>query len=201
MRALVVEPVVLEGRWIRLEPLDLSHAADLVACCDEDIHQFFVTTRPLSTGVEDMASYIQMRQSMAQSQSFAVIWLETGKAIGCTSYMDIRASQLGLEIGMTWYAKAFQQTPVNPEAKLLLLRHAFEVLGCERVQLKTDIRNVQSQAAIEKLGAKKEGILRRHRNMPFGMSDTVMYSILPDEWPAVERGLQARLEIFSNKCR
>jgi RimJ/RimL family protein N-acetyltransferase len=108
--------------------------------------------------------------------------------------MDIRPKHMGLEIGTTWIGRAHQGTKVNPESKLLLLAHAFERLGCERVQLKTDGRNLQSQHAIEKLGAVKEGVLRKHMIMPDGfVRDTVMYSIVAAEWPDVKRGLEARL--------
>jgi RimJ/RimL family protein N-acetyltransferase len=195
VRSILVEPVVLTGRFVRLEPLDLHHASGLAQNLTADIHEFFQTVRPEGASIPEVEEYIRRRQAMPAQLSFAVIELSSGQAVGCTSYLDIRPTQLGLEIGMTWYGKRFQRTAVNPECKLLLLRHAFEVLGCERVQLKTDSRNLQSQAAIEKLGAAKEGVLRNHRYMPLDVvSDTVMYSIVPSEWPQVERGLISRLE-------
>ncbi len=111
-----------------------------------------------------------------------------------TSYLDIRPQDRALEIGFTWVAKPYQATAVNPECKYLLLRHAFEEQGAVRVQLKTDLRNLQSQAAIAKLGAVREGVLRKHMVMPDGhVRDTVMYSVTNDEWPAVRRRLEERL--------
>ena len=111
-----------------------------------------------------------------------------------TTYLDIRAPHDGLEIGWTWYAEEHRGTRVNPECKLLMLTHAFEMLKCVRVQLKCDERNMQSQRAIEKLGAKREGVLRRHGILPDGfVRNTVMYSIIDSEWPTVRSGLKARL--------
>ena len=111
-----------------------------------------------------------------------------------TSYLDIRPRDLGVEIGFTWIAASCQRTAVNPESKYLLLRHAFDDQKAQRVQLKTDLRNVQSQKALEKLGAVREGVLRKHMMRPDGhLRDTVMYSIIAEEWPQVCAGLEARL--------
>jgi RimJ/RimL family protein N-acetyltransferase len=111
-----------------------------------------------------------------------------------TGYLEIRPAHRGLEIGRTWIGRAFQGTRVNPESKLLLLRHAFEDLGAARVQLKTDVRNLQSQRAIEKLGAVKEGVLRRYQMRSNGfIRDTMVFSIIAEEWPAVKAGLERRL--------
>jgi RimJ/RimL family protein N-acetyltransferase len=125
---------------------------------------------------------------------FSVVLKESGQPVGSTSYFDIRSAHRGLEIGYTWYAVPYQGTQVNPENKYLLLRHAFETLGAIRVQLKTDKRNLRSQAAIAKLGAKLEGTLRKHSIMEDGyIRDTVMFSITDEEWPGVKAGLEARL--------
>ena len=125
---------------------------------------------------------------------FAQVLIESGRAIGGTTYMDIQHANRGVEIGSTWIGRAHHGTRVNPEAKYLLLRHAFEEQGAIRVQLKTDSRNLQSQRAIEKLGAVKEGILRNHMIMPDGhYRHTVMYSLTDDEWPAAKARLEARL--------
>jgi RimJ/RimL family protein N-acetyltransferase len=114
--------------------------------------------------------------------------------VGTTSYFDIRPEHRGLEIGYTWLGKAYQGTHINPENKYLLLRHAFETLGAIRVQLKTDRRNLQSQAAIAKLGAKLEGTLRKHSIMEDGyIRDAVMFSVIDLEWPEVKAGLERRL--------
>jgi RimJ/RimL family protein N-acetyltransferase len=119
---------------------------------------------------------------------------ETGQAVGVTSYLDIRAKDRGLEIGFTWLARQHQGSRVNPECKFLLLRHAFDGLAAVRVQLKTDSRNLQSQRAIEKLGAVREGVLRKQMVMPDGyVRDTVMYSVTHDEWPRVRELLAERL--------
>jgi RimJ/RimL family protein N-acetyltransferase len=120
-----------------------------------------------------------------------VISLESRKAIGCTRYLDIHPEHRNLEIGGTWYGAPYQGTGVNSEAKYLLLRHAFETLGCIRVQLKTDLRNLRSQRAIERIGAKREGLLREHMILPDGtIRSSVYYSILVSEWPEVKVRLE-----------
>jgi RimJ/RimL family protein N-acetyltransferase len=127
---------------------------------------------------------------------FAVIHLATGRVAGATRYMDIRPEHRGLEIGGTWYGTDFQRTAVNTECKYLLLRHAFEVLGCIRVQLKTDSRNERSQRAIERIGAVREGVLRNHMIMPDGVyRHSVYYSVLDAEWAGVKRRLEQMLTV------
>lgn len=117
-----------------------------------------------------------------------------GEAVGSSTFLDLRPAHRGLEIGFTWIAPAWRGTFVNPEAKLLMLRHAFETLGCLRVQLKCDARNARSAAAIAKLGAVFEGRLRRHMTMPDGyVRDTLMFSVTDEEWPQVRAGLERRL--------
>lgn len=191
---LLVEPVTLDGRRVRLEPASPKHARDLAALAEPEVFRFFAGPRPLSPTPEGVEAFIQAAWAMSDVRIFAIVLKETGKAVGTTSYLDVRPAHRGLEIGMTWIGRPYQGSYVNPECKLLLLEHAFERLGCIRVQLKTDRRNVQSQAAIEKLGAAKEGILRNHIVMPDGyFRDTVYYSILPDEWPAIRAGLERRL--------
>jgi RimJ/RimL family protein N-acetyltransferase len=188
-----VQPVVLEGRVVRLEPVDMRHVESLSKNADPEIFRYFASLQPSSVSCDGMAEFVRRSRDMPNMLPFATVLRETDEAIGMTSYMDIRAEHLGLEIGFTWVARAFQGTRVNPECKLLLLRHAFDVLGCERVQLKTDARNVQSQAALRKLGATYEGTLRKHIRMPDGyMRDTVMYSVIRSEWPDVERRLSSR---------
>ena len=126
---------------------------------------------------------------------FTVIHLESKSAIGCTRYLNIDTLDRSLEIGGTWYGLDFQGTMVNTECKYLLMKHAFEVLGCVRVWFKTDSRNVHSQRALERLGVVKEGVLRNHMILPDGyIRDSVVYSVLPNEWPEVKRMLEARLE-------
>ncbi len=192
-----VQPVVLEGRFVRLEPAKASHAESLAKYGDKEIFQFFMTGAPSTPDAAGFAQYIETCRAMPNVVPFTMVKQDTSEAIGMSSYLDIRPTHLGVEIGMTWIGRPFQGTAVNPEAKLLMLTHAFEVLGCERVQLKTDGRNFQSQAAIEKLGAQKEGVLRSHAQMFDGyIRDTVMYSILPGEWAAVKAGLEKRLAAF-----
>lgn len=189
-----VEPVVLEGRVVRLEPLEERHAADLSRHAVPEIFRYMAIAMPTGQSVEDLVAYIGLIRDMPNVQGFAIVLRESGEAVGVTTYLDIRPPHRGLEIGMTWVSREHQGTVVNPECKLLLLSHAFEDLGCVRVQLKTDGRNLQSQAAIEKLGAKKEGVLRKHMIMPDGfVRDTVMYSILAEEWPAARGRLLDRI--------
>jgi RimJ/RimL family protein N-acetyltransferase len=150
-----------------------------------------------------MAAHI--RESIAcrptgATYPFAVIHLPTGRAVGSTSYLDIQPQNRALEIGGTWYAPPFQRTGVNTECKFLLLQHAFEQLGCLRVQFKTDLRNERSQRALERIGAMKEGLLRKNLTMPDGYQrSSVVYSILDDEWPAVRARLERMLSYQTNR--
>jgi len=193
-----VEPVTLMGKVVRLEPLSLAHVADLCEVgLDDDIWRYMLygwvrTPQDMQRWVESMLAL----QEKGTDLPFAVIHLAGNRAIGATRYLEIRPADRGLEIGGTWYGKAYQRTAVNTESKYLLLKHAFEALGCIRVQFKTDLRNVRSQQAIERLGAVKEGILRNHRILPDGtIRHSVYYSIIAEEWPAVK----ARLERFLEK--
>jgi len=193
-----VEPVTLMGKVVRLEPLSLAHVADLCEVgLDDDIWRYMLygwvrTPQDMQRWVESMLAL----QEKGTDLPFAVIHLASNRAIGATRYLEIRPADRGLEIGGTWYGKAYQRTAVNTESKYLLLKHAFEQLGCIRVQFKTDLRNVRSQQAIERLGAVKEGILRNHRILPDGtIRHSVYYSIIAEEWPAVK----ARLEQFLEK--
>jgi RimJ/RimL family protein N-acetyltransferase len=133
-------------------------------------------------------------QARGEGLAFAIIDQGRGEAVGGTTYMDVAMADRRLEIGNTWLGRAAWRTAINTEAKLLLLRHAFETLGCHRVQMKTDARNLRSQAAIERLGAKREGVLRQHLVLPDGfVRDTVMYSVIAAEWPGVKARLQGLL--------
>lgn len=191
---LTVEPVVLYGRYVRLEPAAKHHAESLASHATPETFQHFVTGQPPTYDRDGLEDYISSLANRPDLQSFAVVLQATDEAIGMSSYLDIRAAHRGLEIGMTWYGAPYRGTVVNPESKLLLLGHAFETLNCVRVQLKTDARNKVSQAAIRKLGAKFEGVLRQHGVMPDGyIRDTVMYSILPEEWPSVKANLEERV--------
>jgi RimJ/RimL family protein N-acetyltransferase len=190
------QPVLLEGRVVRLEPLTPGHAVELFAALSLDpaIWQWLSPAAPRS--LEEMAAKIAAElaaQAQGSRVQFAQIERESNRAAGQTSYLNISRPDRGLEIGSTWLGKPWQRSGINTEAKYLLLRHAFETLGAVRVQLKTDRRNLTSQRAIERLGALKEGVLRKHMLVQAGfIRDSVMYSILDDEWPAVK----ARLETF-----
>jgi RimJ/RimL family protein N-acetyltransferase len=190
-------PITLTGRHVRLEPLTPGHAADLFAVLEADRSVWRWRTFPAPDTLDDMRRQIAgalEAQGDGAVVAFAQVELATGRAVGSTTYMSISRKDRGLEIGNTWLGKPWQRTGINTEAKYLLLRHAFEVLGAVRVQLKTDGRNLQSQAAIERLGAVREGVLRKHMLLYDGvLRDTVLYSILDDEWPAVKAGLEAKL--------
>jgi RimJ/RimL family protein N-acetyltransferase len=188
-----IQPVTLTGKLVRLEPLSEAHVPDLAQVgIDENIWRFMLYGDMCSA--EDLLGWVRdilSRQKRGTDLPFTVIYLESGKAIGCTRYLDIHPEHRNLEIGGTWYGAPYQRTGVNTEAKYLLLCHAFETLGCIRVQLKTDLRNQRSQRAIERIGAKKEGILRDHMILQDGsIRSSIYYSILVAEWP----GVKARLE-------
>ena len=187
------QPITLTGRHVRLEPLALAHAPDLLpaALADLGIWQWLPVEPP--TTPAGMEAYIQTAldsQRDGSTLAFAQISRASGRAVGSTRYLNISRRDRGLEIGWTWLGKPWQRTGINTEAKYLLLRHAFEDLGAVRVQLKTDGRNIQSQTAIARIGAVREGVLRRHMLVRAGhIRDTVMFSIVDDEWPAVKARL------------
>lgn len=192
-----VEPVILRGRIVRLEPLSENHISSLAKVgLEEKIWRFMrygnvETIEQLTTWVRELLEL----QSLRTDLPFAVIHLASGEAIGCTRYLNIDTHERSLEIGGTWYGLDYQGTLVNTECKFLLLKHAIEVLGCIRVWFKTDSRNLRSQRAIERIGATKEGVLRNHMILPDGyIRDSVVYSILPNEWPEVKCKLDARLQ-------
>ena len=192
-----VEPVTLTGRIVRLEPLSEAHIPALAKVgLDEKIWHYMrygniETIEQLTAWVKEMLDL----KSKGGDLPFAVIYLTTGDAIGCTRYLDIDPQNYCVEIGGTWYGLDYQGPLVNTECKYLLLKHAFEELECIRVWLKTDSRNQHSQHAIEMLGAIKEGVLRNHMILPDGyIRDSIVYSILPDEWPQVKRSLETRLK-------
>lgn len=194
--ALFTNPVTLEGRYVRLEPLSLDHVPELTEVgCDDRIWKLMLygyirTEADMRLWVEE----ILKRQELGTDLPFAVIFKEIGKAIGSTRYLEIRPEHRGLEIGGTWYAVEYQRTVVNTECKYLLLKYAFETLGCIRVQFKADIRNERSWRAIERIGGVREGILRNHYILTDGTRrDSVYYSILEREWPEVKEWLEGNL--------
>lgn len=188
--------VTLEGRHVRLEPLTMAHLAGLAEVgLDEELWQWIPT--PVRTAKE-MEAYIQTaldEQARGVSLPFAIVERATAKAIGSTRYGNIERTHHRVEIGWTWVARDWQRSPVNTEAKYLLLKHAFETLGCMRVELKTDSLNERSRAAILRIGALEEGIFRNHMITASGrIRHTVYFSIVDSEWPAVKTRLEAMLQ-------
>jgi RimJ/RimL family protein N-acetyltransferase len=187
---------VLEGAFVRLEPLSSSRIMELSESCEDGkLHELWYTWVP---SPEKMSTEIDRRLALYEAGSmmpFAIIDKASGKAIGMTTFMNIKLENLKVEIGSTWLAKSQQGTAINPEAKLLMLSYAFETLNCNAVELRTHEQNLQSRAAIEKLGAKLDGILRNDMVMANGtIRNTAVYSITKEEWPAVKQDLESRLE-------
>ena len=187
-----IEPVTLTGEHVTLEPAAPRHHADLLAAAQDDlVWAWLPWARPHSEA--EVAAIIAGQRPIAHV--FAQVERASGRAVGWTTYRDIDAEHRTLEIGGTWIGRAWWRTAINTEAKLLLIGHAFETLGANRVALKTDIRNERSQAAIARLGAVREGVVRHQYVRRDGsLRDTVLFSIVPDEWPAVKARLRARLE-------
>jgi N-acetyltransferase len=192
---MVVSPVTLEGRHVRLEPLANGHLAGLAKVgLDEELWRWIPT--PVRTR-EEMATYIETalnEQERGTSLPFAILEKATSRAIGSTRYGNIDRTHHRVEIGWTWVAREWQRTAMNTEAKYLLLGHAFESLGCRRVELKTDSLNERSRAAILRIGAKEEGVFRNHMITESGrIRDSVYFSIIDSEWPAVKARLESKL--------
>jgi RimJ/RimL family protein N-acetyltransferase len=187
-------PVTLTGKYVRLEPMTEAHVPGLAAIgMDDSIweHMLYGVVR----SEEDILNWVRDILSRPDLP-FAVIHLDSGRVAGATRYLNITPEHRGLEIGGTWYGVEFQRTVVNTECKYLLLKYAFETLGCIRVQFKTDARNERSQRAIERIGGKREGVLRNHMILPDGRyRDSIYYSIIDKEWPEVK----ARLEEMLNR--
>jgi N-acetyltransferase len=198
-------PVTLAGTLVRLEPLDPAHAPGLFAALSADPSVWRYRTVACPQTLADMQALIASdlrSQQEGQVVVFTQVEVASGKPAGTTSYMNIGRRDSGLEVGSTWLGKPWQRTGLNTEAKYLLLRHAFEGLGAVRVQLKTDSRNAQSRAAIERLGAVCEGVLRKHMRMPDGfLRDTVVYSVVDTEWPAVKARLEGLLAAHAGQQR
>jgi RimJ/RimL family protein N-acetyltransferase len=190
-----IAPVTLEGQYLVLEPLAERHARDLFEVMqDEDVCRYLAWPPPKALD-ETLILIRQAEELMARRESivFAQIWKATGRAIGSTRLLDVRPNDRQVEIGSTFLGREYWRTPANTESKLLFLRYCFETLGCVRVALKTDGRNVRSQEAIARLGAVREGTLRKHMNVRGFQRDTVYFSILDTEWPAIRTSLTTRL--------
>jgi RimJ/RimL family protein N-acetyltransferase len=192
---LTVAPVTLSTDRLTLRPLDLDDAAALAeAASDGALWEKKTTTVPRPEGFRPYVEKALELQAAGLALPFATVVRDGNRVVGSTRYMNIDAANHRVEIGTTWIARSWQRTFVNTHAKFLMLRHAFEILGCNAVELRTHRLNDQSRAAIERLGAKLDGILRRHMIMPDGhVRDTAVYSIIRDEWPAVKAGLEARM--------
>jgi RimJ/RimL family protein N-acetyltransferase len=189
-----VKPVVLIGKMIQLQPLTLDHVPGLFAASDPSIWKYMlygdITTE------SDMRNWVLEMLERAKGGTdlpFAVVDLASGNELGATRYLEIRPQHHGLEIGGTWYGPKFQRTGINTECKYLLLKHAFETLGCIRVQFKADSRNERSINAIKRIGAKSEGLFRNHMILPDGTyRHSAYFSILADEWPEVKKNLEKK---------
>lgn len=188
-------PTTLEGHGVRLEPLTADHAADLrAAAADGELWTLRITSVPEPDQTEAYIAAALAGQDAGHMLPFAVRDLASGRIVGSTRYHDIIANVDRVEIGYTWYAASRQRSHVNTACKLLLMAHAFDDLGCAVVGWRTDILNLRSQAAIERLGARRDGVIRHHALRRDGtVRDTVMYSLLRDEWPPARERLTARL--------
>jgi RimJ/RimL family protein N-acetyltransferase len=197
-----IEPVILKGERVALEPLGIAHSDGLAdAVRDGALWKLWYTSVPRP---ETMRQEIERRldlQSKGSMFPFAVRRTDNGALCGMTTYMNIDAIHKRVEIGSTWYAQSAQRTGINTEAKLLLLTHAFEALRCIAVEFRTHWMNHPSRAAIARLGAKQDGILRNHQRMADGsLRDTVVFSIIESEWPTIKRHLQYKLERQGPSC-
>lgn len=193
---IVVEPVTLEGHRVRLEPLSPEHHGDLAtAVGDGRLWELWFTTVPPPDQITAYIDSASAGQRAGHMLPWAIRELDGGTIVGSTRYHDIVPEIDRVEIGYTWYAKRWQRTHVNTACKLLLFEHAFETLGCKVVGLRTDNFNFASQRAIAALGAKKDGVLRHHQRRRDGtVRDSVMFSVLAEEWPDVKRHLTLRLQ-------
>lgn len=190
---MALDKAVVEGRFVRLEPLQ-EHHRELVRPAAQHPEIFEITTSALGALFDPYIDNALRRTASGQELAFVVLHKAHGRPVGMTRYLNIEEAHKRLEIGSTWYEPSVWAGVVNPECKLLLLQHAFEGLKFNRVEFKTDLRNARSQAAIRKLGAKQEGVLRKHMVVADGyVRDSVLFSIVSDEWPAARAGLEQRL--------
>lgn len=190
---MAIDKVALDGRFVRLEPLEERHRAAIRPAAQHP-EIFTVTTSALGDLYDPYIDNALKRSDGERELAFVVILKAEGRPVGMTRYLNIEAAHRKLEIGSTWYEPSVWGGPVNPECKLLLMRHAFEALKFHRVEYKTDLRNARSRAAILKLGATQEGIFRKHMIMADGhVRDSVYFSIIDTDWPQAKAGLEKRL--------
>ena len=197
---ITLAPVTLEGHGVRLEPLTADHAAELaVATADGRLWELWYTVVPEPDGTAKYIADALAGQSAGTMLPWAVRELTTGRVIGSTRFHDVMAAIDRVEVGYTWYGASWQRSNVNTACKLLLLTHAFDTVGCGVVGLRTDAFNFRSQQAIERLGANKDGVIRKFGARRDGsIRDTVMYSIVAAEWPDVKTNLSKRLARHAN---
>lgn len=189
-------PLTLQGRHVRLEPLRSEHADELRAVVDDGrLHELWFTSVPAPEDVADYVDRALQMQSSGDALPFVIRAAGDGKMIGCTRFCNADAVNRRVEIGYTFHAASVQRSVVNTEAKRLLLAHAFDTLGCIAVEFRTHWHNRRSRAAIERIGAHLDGVLRHHQRLPDGsLRDTVVYSIVAPEWPTVRRHLDFLLD-------
>jgi RimJ/RimL family protein N-acetyltransferase len=195
-----LEPIVLEGDFVRLEPMTLEHHAALSAVgLDPEIWRF---TLALIQTPEEMRGYMEAALKLQREGTtlpFVTIERSSGRVVGSTRFGNYDPANRRIEIGWTWIARPWQRTAINTEAKYLMLSHAFEKLHCVRVELKTDVLNTRSRQAMLRIGAKEEGVLRKHSLVWDGRyRDSIYYSILDDEWPTVKHDLERMLTERTN---
>ena len=191
-----LDPVTLTGERVTLEPLSQDHHDGLVAAaCDGDLWNLWYTFVPRPEAMHAEIDHRLGRHASGEMLPFTLRRNDTGAVVGMTTFLNVDADTPRVEIGSTWLARSAQGTGINAEAKLLLLTYAFEGRGCLAVEFRTHWHNLQSREAIARLGAKQDGVLRSHRRMPDGtLRDTVVFSIVAAEWPAVRSGLRHRLQ-------
>ena len=191
-----VSPITLEGKYVRLEPLSQAHAEPLVAAASGgELWNTIFTIIPDAAGISSYIAAALTGQSLGKELPFVIINKSSNEVAGTTRFYDISALDRKAAIGYTWLSLDAQRTAINTEAKLLLLTHAFETWRCVRIELITDVLNEQSRAAILRLGAKQEGILRKHLILPNRrVRDSAVFSIIDDEWPEVKARLTAKLQ-------
>jgi len=194
---MTIQPVRLTGSIVRLEPLSEAHVSDLAVAGQDEAIWKFLPYGNLNTEAK-MSEHVKLllaRAAQGTDLPFAVVLLESNKPIGCSRYLEIREDHRALEIGGTWYGRVYRRSGVNTECKYLLIKHAFEDLGCIRVQFKTDVRNQRSQKSLERIGAVKEGTLRNQMITADGhVRDSIYYSIIESEWSSVKANLEEKLK-------
>jgi RimJ/RimL family protein N-acetyltransferase len=196
-----ISPMTLTGTLVKLVPIALDHEQGLAeASQDGSLWELWFTSVPKPEHVRDFIGNAMDLQASGSAFAFSIIELGTGRLLGSTRFCNIDSRNRRLEIGYTWYRKSVQRTGVNTECKLLLLQHAFETLQCIAVEFRTHWHNHASRQAIARLGAKQDGVLRQHQVMPDGQyRDTVVFSILNSEWPAVKTQLQFQQHRYRSK--